>query len=211
MDLITLNNIPILQLLSSLYPSILSQRQSGEASLGSSRMTKICQIGNSIHMWSTDVSIYLLVLASINRYLISSRKLRGKIHWRLLSPFCDFSHAIRISSATTIVGALISLHHYLNCTLVANYCLPKSFLLWTTWIFEVHCLIPSTLMIIFSTLTLINRRKSTRLVIRQSRMSNASNRPLNMRFHDLHIEQQLTSMIVTETFGTVLSTLPYAM
>ncbi len=230
MDVITLNNIPILKLLSSLYPSkqwihitinrsILFEERNEQFLLFSSpKANQICKIRNYIHMWSTDVSIQLLVFASINRYLLSSKKLKRQINQRLMDIFCDYSNAIKISLGSYIIGALISLHHYFNFTLVSNFCIPKYFLLWAIWIFNIHCLIPSMLMIIFSTLTLINVRKSSSSTFYRyrntyGRISNTLNRRQSIRYigsNRHHIEYQLTSMIIAETIVTILTTVPYA-
>ena len=227
-DFVTLNNIPILKLLSSLYPSkrwiyitinrsILSEERNEQqlVSFSSRKANQICKIRNYIHMWSTDVSIQLLVFASINRYLLSSKKLKPQVNQRLMNVFCNYSSAIKISFCTYIIGALISLHHYFNFTVVSNFCIPKHFLLWAIWIFDIHCFIPSTLMIIFSILTLINVRKSPSLPIRRygntyGRISTTSNQRLSIGSNRHHIEQQLTSMIIAETIVTIMTTVPYA-
>jgi hypothetical protein len=69
-------------------------------------------------------------------------------------------------------------------------------------------------MMIFSILTLINIRKSSNALCRRygnnyGRVSCVQNSRGN-RFTRHRIEQQLTSMIITETIGTILTTLPYA-
>jgi len=225
-DFITLNNIPILRLLSNLYPSkkwihitidrsILSNRQN---EFLSSETIIICKIRNYLHMWSADVSIHLLVFASINRYLTSSKKLKQQKNIRLTNIFCNFSSAMKISFGICIIGALISVHHYFNFTVVSNFCIPKHSILWATWMFGVHFLIPSTFMIVFSTLTLINVRKHSNSLCRRygnnhQRSSNVPKQYQISRYNRSdchHIEQQLTSMIITETIATTLTTLTYA-
>jgi hypothetical protein len=168
-------------------------------------------------MWSTDVSIHLLLFASINRYFTSSRKLKRQTNSWLTNAFCNFSNAIKICIGTYIIEAFISVHHYFNFTVVSNLCTPKHFLILATWIFDVHCLIPSTFLVIFNTLTLINVRKRSNSLSRHygnnyQRSSNVPKgyqNPRHYEFNHHHIEQQLTSMIITETIATILTILPY--
>ncbi len=169
-------------------------------------------------MWSTDVSIQLLVFASINRYFTSLKKLKKHTNKRFTTTFCKFSNAVKISLSTYIIGALISIHHYFNFTVLSNFCMPKYFILWATWILDAHCLIPTIFMIIFSTLTLINVRKSSSSLTRH--YGNTSKRKFSIpkrrrKLHKIepnhhHIEHQLTSMIITEIILTILTSLPYA-
>jgi hypothetical protein len=166
------------------------------------------------------VQMFLFIyffFASINRYLASSKKLERRTNRWLTNIFCNFSGAIKISFGIYIIWAFISVHHYFNFTVIYNFCIPKYFILWATWIFYIHCLIPSIFLMIFNTLTLINIRKRSSLLRRnygnnyrrsfnvlkscQNYRSNKSNRD--------HIELQLTSMIITETIATILTTLPY--
>jgi hypothetical protein len=67
-DFIILNNIPVLRILSSFYPSkkwihitmirsILLDKENEELRLYSLETIQMCKIRNYLHMWSTDVSI----------------------------------------------------------------------------------------------------------------------------------------------------------
>lgn len=226
-DCITLNNIPILNILSNVYPSknwiyitinrpSLFKRQNERILFSSSSTINTCKIRNYLHMWSTDVSVYILLFASINRFIKSSKNSKRITNQRLTNIFCNYFNAIKICFGIYIIGALVSLHHYFNFTVITHYCMPKSFILWAIWIFDIHCLIPSTFMIIFSTLTLINVRENSKSSRRHYRRSTVISRCYqNSCFnrstdYNHHIERQLTSMIITETIGTILTIVPYA-
>jgi hypothetical protein len=139
-DFITLNNIPILRVFSSFYPlkkwipmtmmkPRLADRQNKELLPFSSATIQMCKIQNYVHMWRTDVSIHLLLFASINRYFTSSKKLNQQTNRRISDLFCNCSNAIKISVGSWIIWAFISLHHYFNFTVVSNFCIPNHLIL----------------------------------------------------------------------------------
>lgn len=227
-DFITINNIPIFTLLSSLYSSktwisIITIRPSlpitiNEDLIISQASIRMCKILNYLHMWSTDISIHFLLFASINRYFTGLKKLKRSINTQLKYLFCVYTNSIKISLGSCIIWAFISLHHYFNFTVISNFCMPKHYTLWAVWIFDVHCIIPSMSIIILIILTIINVRKRSSSFYRQSgtdkrrvfnvrqqRQNSCYNRSTHHR-----IERQLTLMTITETIGTILTTLPYA-
>jgi hypothetical protein len=228
-DFITLNNIPILKLLSNLYPSnrwinitfrwtFSTNTITEEPFVPSQKAINICKVRNYFHMWSTDVSIQLLLFASIDRLCTSLKKTNRRENHRVLDFFCSYLHAYKISLFICILWAIISLHHFFNFNLISNSCVPGDAILWTVWILGVHCLIPSSLMIVFGTLTVMNMRKSSASLRHQSQtdrkmlsmLTEERQECCNDQSYRHHIETQLTRMTITEILLTVLTSLPYA-
>jgi hypothetical protein len=226
-NFITINNIPILKLLSNLYPSnrwiyitfgwsLSTNTTVAESFPHSQTAINACKIRNFLHLWSTDVSCQSLLFASFNRFCLSLTRKHPRKNIRLADFFCRFSTAYKITLITSVLWALVSLHHLFNFTVTSNACVPRNAFLWTIWISGVHCTILSGLMILFSTLTLINIQKRSTFPRRRSR-SHFEMTPVSMelRQHDRddwtynhHVETQITAMIITEIVIRILTSLP---
>ncbi|CAF2834122.1 unnamed protein product [Rotaria sp. Silwood2] len=170
-NLITLNNLPILQLLIRLYPkyhwikfTIDWSNNQNETILLTYKISLydiiICKIRSYLHMLSTDLSFHMLLFASINRFCSSyhRRKRQQNQTSFLIRHFCDYSYAYRLCILSSIISALLSLQHIFNFTIKSPVegCIPHNRILWAIWISSIHCFLLPILMIIFGILTLKN-------------------------------------------------------
>ncbi|CAF4977030.1 unnamed protein product [Rotaria sp. Silwood1] len=170
-DLITLNNLPILQLLIHLYPkyhwikvTIDWSNNQNETILLTYKISVydiiMCKIRSYLHMLSTDLSFQMILFASINRFCSGyHRKKRQQNQTSfLIRHFCDYSYAYRLCILSSIISALLSLQHIFNFTIKSPIegCIPHNRILWAMWISSIHCFLLPILMIIFGILTLKN-------------------------------------------------------
>jgi hypothetical protein len=232
-DFITLNNLPVRQLLIHLYPkyhwikiTVDWSNSRNEAILLTYSISTYdiitCKIRSYLHMLSTDLSSQMLVFASINRYCFSYlRRKRQKNSFYLSQIFCHFPNVRKLCFISCLFCALISIHHIVNFTVLSpsQGCVPQSNILWTGWILSIHCFILPIAMIIFGVLTLKHLRYSTVLTYcfyrRRHRtekeqfieMCSYCTRCRNSVQH--RIDNQLTAMIISEIIVTVLSSVPY--
>jgi hypothetical protein len=236
-DFVTLNNLPILQLLIHLYPNYhwikvnvdwpKHQNQTILLSYSASTYDIImCKIHSYLHMLSTDLSFQMTLFASINRFCSSyhRRKRQNNPH-RFIRHFCEYPHVYQLCTISSIITALLSLQHVFNFTIdpSSEICVPRNRMLWGVWISSFHCFLLPILMIIFGILTLRSirylpvfggyfhrlqwrhrhRRRKHRFLDMCSQCNNCQN------LIQGQIERQLTSMIISEIFVTVLTSLPY--
>lgn len=234
-DFITLNNLPVYQLLIYLYPKYHSiklyidwSNTPNESELVEYSVLTydivMCKIRSYLHMLSTDFSSQMLVFASINRYFLSYfRKNRQKKHFYLSQLFSHFPNVHKLCLISLFIYSFISIHHIFNFTILSSYegCIPQNNILWTGWIISIHCFLLPILMIIFGTLALRNLRHSSILLYcfpqrrRRQRieknkfiqMCSSCTRCKNSIQHQ--IDNQLTSMIISEIIVTVFTSLPY--
>jgi len=227
-NFIIINNIPMLKLISNLYPSnkwihmtfgwsLPKNTTLEESFLYSQTTINLCKSRNYLHMWSADVSCQLLLFASFNRFCMSLKRRNREKNHRLSDFFCRFSVAYKMTLFTSVLWALISLHHLFNITVTSNACIPQNILLWSAWISGVHCCILSGLMVLFSALTLINMRKSSAFIRRFHNRDNIMPILMQTRQHysddwtnSHRVEAQITSMIIMEIVVRILTALPNA-
>jgi len=221
----TLNNIPILNLLSNDWvivgfeqsSSFINETVLQNSFVHSSSSIKMCQIRIYFHMWSTHFSFQVLVFASINRFCMCLKKKNREQKQRMSNFFCSLISAYIICSITCIMWALISLYYLFNFTIRNNVCAPKNVIVWGRKLASIY-FFHSLLIIIFGTLTILYRQKHVIFVRRPCRnhhemipmFNQLCQYCRNERSERHHIEVQLTSMIITEIILVVLSTLPYA-
>jgi hypothetical protein len=117
--------------------------------------------------------------------------------------------------------ALISTHHIFNFTIdsPSEGCIPRNNILWTVWILSIHCFLLPILMIIFGILTLNNLGHLSVFCdcIHGSQHRSVKDRFIQMCAHCIRcrnsfqhkIDRQLTTMIISEIFVTVFTSLPY--
>lgn len=230
-DFITLNNLPARQLLIHLFPNyrwikatIDWSNDETDRLLNSYPVSTydllMCKMRSYFHMLSIDLSSQMLVFASINRFYFSyRRKKQIKAQQSFIRLFCHYPNVHRLCLGSFLLCALISIQHIFNFTIdvPSQGCVPRSTVLWTVWILVIHSCLSPLLMIIFGILTLKNLRQWSFL-----RPSTNRNRRERRRFSQMcsycskcrntiqhQIENQLTSMIISETFVTVCSSLPY--
>ena len=230
-DLITLNNLPVRQLLVHLFPDYhwiqttldwSNDRIDPILSTYSVSTYDIlmCKIRSYFHMFSIDLSSQMLVFASINRFVFSyRRKKRIQSQRSFTDMFCHYPNVYRLCIVSFLLCAFVSLQHLFNFTIptASQGCIPHVNVLWTTWIVVIHSCLSPMLMIIFGILTLKNvrhwsfRRFSTDRIRREkhrfNQMCSYCTRCRNSIQHQ--IENQLTSMIISEIFVTVCTSLPY--
>lgn len=230
-DFVTLNNLPIRQLLIHLYPqyhwiraTIDWSNDQIDSILNNYSVTNfdllMCKIRSYFHMLSIDFSSQMLVFASINRFYFSYRRkkrLQGQQSFNRI--FCHHPNVHRLCLGSFLLCAFVSIQHIFNFTIdfPSDGCVPRQNLLWTSWIIVFHSCLSPILMIIFGVLTLKNLRhwscsRSTIHRIRRekrrfSQMCSFCSRCRNSIQHQ--IENQLTSMIISEIFITVGTSLPY--
>lgn len=188
-----------------------------EPFLYSQRTINLCKTRNYLHMWSADVSCQLLLFASFDRFCMNLKKRNRRKNHRLTDFFCCFSISYKITLFTAVFWALISLHHFFNFIVTSNACIPRNTLLWSAWIFGVHCFFLSGLMILFSALTLINMKKRSAFIRRSHNrvkmmpiFMQARQRYSNDWPNSHHVEAQITSMIIMEIVVRILTALPNA-
>jgi hypothetical protein len=232
-DIVTLNNLPIHQLLTHLYPEYHSinlivdwSTYRNESILITHTVSTydiiMCKFRSYLHMLRTDISTQMLLFASINRYYIShSRKSRQKNSCCISQIFSHIPNVHKLCLITSLICAFVSLHHLLNFTILSPFdgCIPRNNLLWTGWIISIHCLLLPILMITFGILTLRNLRHSTIFTwclprrdhrIKRHQFIQICSYCLRCRHSIQHqIDNQLTSMIITEIIVTVCTSLPY--
>jgi hypothetical protein len=231
-DFITLNNLPVLQLLIHLYPNYhwitvtvdLSNYRNETALLSYSVSTydiTMCKIRSYLHMLSTDLSFHMLLFASINRYYSSHhRKKRQNNTHCFIRCFCDHPNVYKLCSISSIIIAFLSLQHLFNFTVhfPSEGCVPNNRMLWVIWISSFHCFILPILMIIFGILTLRSIRYlpifSHYFQRLQHHRQQRKHRFIEICSHcensnENRIDRQLTSMIIGEVFITNLTSLPY--
>jgi hypothetical protein len=236
-DFITLNNLPVRQLLINLYPNYhwikisvdWSNYRNETMLLSYSPSTydiTMCKVRSYLHMFGTDLSFQMLLFASINRFCSSYRRKKRQNNTYFLSRhFCTHPNVHRLCMITTVMFALLSLQHMFNFTIKSpsEGCIPYNYVLWSVWILSIHCFLLPILMIIFGILTLKNIRCLTVFDDHiQRSQCYRRRRQIKHRFrercpHCCHsqksiqykIEKQLTSMIISEIFVTVLTSVPY--
>jgi hypothetical protein len=255
-NFITLNNLPVLQLLIYLYPNYhwikvtvdWAIHQNGTITSSNSVSTHdliICRLRTYLHMLSTDLSFQMLLFASINRFCTTYRRKRGQNKTNfLIRYFCDYPNVYKLCIILSIISILLSLQHVFNFTIdsTSEGCIPHNELLWAVWRTSIHCFLLPILMIIFGILTLRNIRYSSLLggyihclqCRRRRRRHHHHDHHHDHHHHHHHhhqrrkdqfvegcsfcshsqtsiqyqIDIQLTSMIISEIFVTVLTLLP---
>jgi hypothetical protein len=186
----------------------------------------MCKIRSYLHMLSTDLSFQMLLFASINRYYSShGRKKRNNSTTGLISHFCHPPNVYKLCIIASIIYALLSLQHAFNFTInsPSEGCIPRNYILWGVWISSIHCFLLPILMIIFGILALKNihylsvfgdyfyplecQRQYRRRQHRCIEMCYQCSRCVNSVQYQ--IDRQLTTMIISEVFVTVITSLPY--
>jgi hypothetical protein len=231
-NFITLNNLPVFQLLIHVYPNyhwikttVDWSNHRNETVLfsfsASSYDIMMCKIRTYLHMLSTDLSFQMLLFASINRFYSFYRRRRPEnISHRLFRHFCEHPNVYKLCIISSIITALLSLQHAFNFTVVfpSEGCIPYSRVLWVVWILSIHCFLLPILMIIFGILTLRNTGCLTRFgdyfQCRHHHPRRRRHRSLEKYSHyqksiQHKIDKQLTSMIISEICVTILTLLPY--
>jgi hypothetical protein len=235
-DFVTLNNLPVRQLLTHFYPEYYSiqlivdwSNFRNESILLTSSVSKydiiMCKTRSYLHMLSMDLSSQMLLFASINRFCFSYfRKNRQKRSCCLSQIFSHFPYVHKLCSVSFFICAFISIHHIFNFTIrsPSEGCIPNNNILWTGWIIAIHCFILPILMIIFGTLTLRNLRRPSAFsscfcLRRHHHPRSERDQFIHMcsscircrNSVQLQIDNQLTSMIISEIIVTVLTSLPY--
>ena len=238
---LTLNNLPVRQLLIHLYPKYhwikitvdWSNHRNESVLLAYSVSTYdllMCKTRTYLHMFSIDLSSLMLVFASINRFCFSCRRKKGhRNSYRFSRLFCQYPNVHRLCLLSLFICAVLSLQHVFNFTIFSpsRGCIPRWTLLWATWILVVHCCLSPMLMIVFGILTLKNlrhlsilglclchhrgrRRRRHRRQVQRHQFIQICSYCLSCRKSVQHqIENQLTSMIISEIFMTVCTSLPY--
>jgi hypothetical protein len=237
-NFITLNNLPVLQLLIYLYPNYhwikvtvdWAIHQNGTITSSNSVSTHdliICRLRTYLHMLSTDLSFQMLLFASINRFCTTYRRKRGQNKTNfLIRYFCDYPNVYKLCIILSIISIILSLQHVFNFTIDSSSegCIPYNELLWAVWRTSIHCFLLPILMIIFGILTLRNIRYSSLLGsyihCLQCRRRHHSQRRRDQFVEvcsycshcqtsiQYQIDKQLTSMIISEIFVTVVTLLP---
>ena len=180
----------------------------------------MCKIRIYFHMLSTDLSFQMLLFASINRYFSSRGRKRRQNHTHcLIKHFCNQPNVYKLCIISSIIFALLSLQHVFNFTISSpsERCIPHNPILWGVWISSIHCFLLPILMIVFGILTLRYSRYTNCLQHFHGRKKNRKHRFIEMCAHcarsdnsvQYQIDRQLTSMIISEIFVTVLTSLPY--
>lgn len=173
-DFLTLNNLPVHQLLNHLYPKYhwmkvavdWSNHRNESILLAypvSTYDLLMCKIQTYIHMFSIDLSSQMLVYASVNRFCFSyRRKKRHRNESLFIRLFCHYPNVNRLCLLSFLICTVLSLQHLFNFTIFSpsQGCVPRWNLLWTTWILAVHCCLSPILMVFFGILTLKNLRHS---------------------------------------------------
>jgi hypothetical protein len=236
-DFITLNNLPIRQLLIHLYPqhhwikiTVDWSNYRNESILLPYSITTydifMCKLRTYLHMLSIDISSQMLVFASINRYCFSyKRKKRQKNNSNLNKIFCHFPNVRKLCFISCLLCALISIHHIINFTIrsPSEGCIPRNNSLWTGWFIFTHCFLLPISMIIFGILTLRNlsyssifnfcvchRRRDHRQRIKRDQYTGMCSFCVRCRNSIQHqIDKQLTAMIISEIILTILTSVPY--
>ncbi|CAF1406077.1 unnamed protein product [Adineta steineri] len=232
-DFVTLNNLPVLQLLIHLYPNYQWIKVTVDWSNYENDSKLIfytvstydifmCKMRSYLHMLSTDLSSQMLVFASINRFFFSYyRNKRQKNRYRFSLIFYHFPHVHKLCFISSILCALISIHHILNFTILSasEGCIPRNKVLWVVWISVIHCFLLPLFMIIFGILTLNNLRHSSIFCIcfKRYKEHTKKDRFTQMCSHCIRcrnsvqqkIDKQLTSMIISEIIVNVFTLLPY--
>jgi hypothetical protein len=220
----TLNNIPLLNLLSNEWlilsfgptSSFLHETVAQNSFIPSEYSIKMCKIRNYFHMWSSNTSLQVLVLASLNRFLMTLRTKNRLEKQCLRDFFSSLSTAYILCLITCIFWALISLHYLFNTTIKYNICTPKNTILWAIGLSSIY-ISQSILMITFGTLTILSRQERAIWIHRRCRNHHEMIPMFNQlcqycchqRSERHHVEIQLTSMIITEIILVVLTLLPY--
>jgi hypothetical protein len=226
-DFFTLNNIPLLNLLSndwmiisfgplSSSSSFLNETIIQNSFIPSEYSIKMCKIRNYFHMWSSNFSSQVLLLASINRFYMTIKKKNPQQKQHLTDFFSTLSSAYILCSITCVIWALISLHHLFNITIKYNICTSQNTILWTIGIVSLY-ICQSILMIIFGTLTILYRQGRSIWIPRRCQnhhemipmFNQLCQYCRNERSERHHVEIQLTSMIITEIILVILTLLPY--
>ncbi|UJR32864.1 hypothetical protein I4U23_020325 [Adineta vaga] len=231
-DFMTLNNLPLHQLLIHLYPqyhwikvSVDWSNYRNETNLLSYTVSNydiiICKIRSYLHLFSTDLSFQMLLFASINRfYSTYRRKQQSNTTLRFNQYFCNQSNVYRLCLISSIIFALLSIQHLFNFTIQSpsEGCVPSNRILWSIWISSFHCFIIPLLMILFGLLTLKNICYKE-LILRYICCSHCQRRrwtgyihPQNTRCQNsisTRVERQLTFMIISEIFVTIFTVIPY--
>ena len=167
-------------------------------------------------MWSSNFSLQALVFASINRFFTVLKK-KNRLHIQRLNDFfSSISTAYKLCSITCFIWALISLHNLFNITVKYNICSPQNTFLWAMGLVSIH-IFQLILMIIFGILTIFYRQERTICIRRRCRnhhemipMFNQLCRYCRYERSERHyVENQLTSMIITEIILVILTLLPY--
>jgi hypothetical protein len=237
-DFVTLNNLPLRQLLIYLYPEYHSIKLIVDWSNFRNETILLtypvstydiimCKIRSYLHMLSTDLSSQMLVFASVNRYFFSYfRKNRQKKHFYISQLFSHYPNVHKLCLISVLIFAFISIHHIINFTILSpsKGCIPQNNILWTGWILSIHCFLLPLSMIIFGFLTLRNLRYSPifsycfyRRRRRRRRHQIAKDQFIEMCSYCIRcknsiqhkIDTQLTSMILSEIIITVCTSLPY--
>jgi hypothetical protein len=235
-DFVTINNLPVRQLLIHLYPEHHWIKINGDWSnqrnesilLTYSVSTYdivICKCRTYLHMLSIDLSSLMLVFASINRFCFSyMRKKCRKNSYHLGKIFCHLPNVRRLCSIAFLVCAVLSVQHIFNFTVVSpsQGCIPRYNIIWTVWILSVHSFLAPILMIIFGILTLKNlghlsvfryclhRRRRHHYHSKRNQFNQMCSQCIRHQNSMQHqTDNQLTSMIICEIIVTVLTSLPY--
>ena len=235
-DFVTLNNLPVRQLLTYLYPEYHSIKlivdwsnyRNESILLRHSISTYdiiMCKIRSYLHMFSTDFSSQMLLFASINRFCFSySRKYRQRNDLYFSQLFSHYPNVHKLCLISSFICALVSIHHLFNFTILspAEGCIPRNNVLWTGWIVGIHCFVLPILMSTFGFLTLRNvrhvsmfnycysRRRRRRHLMERDHFIQICPYCLRCRNSVQHrIDNQLTAMIITEIIVTIFTSLPY--
>ncbi len=235
-DFITLNNLPALQLLIHLYPNYhwikvtidWSNHHNQTIPLSYSASTYdiiMCKVRSYFHILSRDISLQMLLFASINRFCSSNRRKKRQIHYthRFLRHFCDHPHVHKLCLISSFITAILSLQHVFNFTInsPSEGCVPHNQLLWVVWTSSFDCFLLPILMILFGILTLRNVRYLTvfgdhfhRLQLSRRRRKHGFVEVCSCCSHyqnsiQYQIDKQLTFMIITEIIVTIITSLPY--
>jgi len=225
-DFVTLNNLPVRQLLVQLYPKYHSIKLIVDWSNSPNEFILLtysistydiimCKIRSYLHMLSTDLSSQMLVFASINRFCFSYyRKKRHKNYFYLSKLFSHLPNVHKLCLISFLIYAFISLHHIFNFTILSSSegCIPQNNILWIGWILSIHCFLLPILMIIFGILTLKNLRHCfyRRRRINKDHYIQMCSYCIRYRNSIQHqINNQLTSMIISEIIITVFTSLIY--
>ncbi len=232
-DFITLNNLPARQLLIHLYPNyhwievaLDWSNHHNQTILLSYSVSNydiiMCKVRSYFHMLSTDISLQMLLFASINRFCSSHRrkKRQTNVHC-FIRHFCDHPNVYKLCLISSLITALLSLQHVFNFTIdsASEGCIPHNRILWVVWISSFHCFLLPILMILFGILTLRNVRY---LTVFGDYFHRLHRRRQKHRFVQVclscchcqntiqyQIDKQLTLMIITEIIVTIITSLPY--
>ncbi|CAF0972209.1 unnamed protein product [Didymodactylos carnosus] len=208
-----LNNIPVTRFLANIQSSSNTTKSISQINIGwyDSRIVLLhidnipmsiispalyCKLRMYIQMLSTNLALNFVLLASINRYCLSSRVEKIRKYGQIYLQY-------RLILFTTIAWSLLSLHHFFNSNIEMinqrSTCLPK-YLKYFIILSITYTVIMPMLMITFGLLTLSNVRNITK------NKNLLQKHCLNQR-----IEYQLTWMILLEILLTVLGCLPHSL